>query len=170
MKGDPTATAILADQLRSAAARIESRAALRLDAVTLCKTVRGYGRYDPRPKGQPYKPNDFAQLYLEVRNLISQPAVGPFGETYLTLARETVEIRDAYGKLIDQLTSEGHYVPVVQAEKKLFTRTPIHEFHIFYEFHVPASPGVYTISINIQDPVGRRSVKTEPIEFTVAGP
>jgi hypothetical protein len=81
-----------------------------------------------------------------------------------------VEIRDAYGKLIDQLTSEGHHVSVVQAEKKLFTRTPIREFHILYQFQVPSAPGVYTISINIQDPVGRRSVKTEPIEFTVAGP
>jgi hypothetical protein len=170
MKSDPTATAILADQLRSAAARIESRAALRLDTVALCKTVRGFGRYDPWPKGQPYRPNDLAQLYIEVRNLISQPTVGPYGETYLTLARETVEIRDADGKLIDQLTSEGHHVSVVQADKKLFTRTPIHEFHILYQFQVPSAPGVYTISINIQDPVGRRSVKTEPIEFRVAGP
>jgi hypothetical protein len=170
MKGDPAATAILADQLRSAAARIESRAALRLDAVTFCKTVRGYGRYDPWPKGKPYRPNEVAQLYIEVRNLVSQPTVGPHGETYLTQARETVEIRDAYGKLIDQLTSTGQYVPVVQDEKKLFTRTPIHEFHILYEFHVPSAPGVYTITLNIHDPVVRRSVKTEPIEFTVAGP
>jgi hypothetical protein len=170
MKSDPTATAVLADQLRNAAARVESRSALRLDAVALCKTVRGYGRYDPWPKGRSYPPNYQAQLYIEVRNLVSQPAVGPYGEPYLTLARETVEIRDAYGKLIDQLTSDGQYVPVIQSEKKLYTRTPIHEFHILYEFRVPASPGVYTITMNIQDPVGRRSAKTEQIEFTVAAP
>ena len=43
-------------------------------------------------------------------------------------------------------------------------------FDILYPFQVPPVPGVYTISINIQDPAGRRSIKTEPIEFRVAGP
>ncbi len=169
-KRDPVKTAMLADQLRSAAASLEPRAALRLEAVSLCRMAAGYGRYDPCPKGVPYRPNDQALLYIEVRNLISQPSVGPRGETYLTSARETVEIRDAYGKLVDQLTRDGKYISVVQAEKRLFTRTPIHEFHILYEFRVPSAPGVYAISMNIQDPVGRRSIKTEPIEFTVAGP
>ena len=45
----------------------------------------------PRPADAPYRPNAQAQLYLEVRNLGSQPA----GDGFLTNVHATVEIRDA---------------------------------------------------------------------------
>jgi hypothetical protein len=173
MKADPRATAILTDQLRGAAESIESLAALRLPVVTLCSTVNGYGQYDTWPKGQPYISNyhDRAWLYVEVRNLLSQPAVGPHGESYLTHARVTVEVRDAHKKLVDQPSIEEprRLVPVVQYERKVFTRTPVHDFYILYGLPVPSAPGVYTVSMKIEDPHGRRVVNTEPIEFTVAG-
>jgi hypothetical protein len=171
MNADPNTTAVLADQLRSAAARIEPLAGLRLEVATLCTTVFGYGRYDPRPKGQPYHANDQAQLYVEVRNLASQPTVGPHGETFLIHARVTVEIRDAHEKLVDQPSIEDprRLIPVIQYEKNIPTRTPIHDFHILYGFPVPPPPGVYTVSMTIQDLLSRRVVKTKPIEFTVAG-
>lgn len=168
LRGDPAATAILADQLRNAAARIESRAALRLDVVALCRRVEGYGRYEPRPNDLPYRPNDLAQIYIEVKNLVSQPAAGAHGESYVTHARYTVEIRDSYGKLVDQQLPDRR-VSVVQSEKKLLTHTPIHEFYLLYEFPAPAAPGVYNITVNIQDAINlRRSIKTEPVQFTVA--
>ena len=167
---DPAAAAILADQLRSAASRIEPRAALRLETVALCEAVDGFGRYVPCAKGKSHSPGKQAHLYIEVRNLVSQATVGPRGESYLTHARATAEIRDAYQKLVDQPMPDGRLVPVVQTEKKLFTRTPVHDFHMLYEFPVPAQPGVYTVTIKIQDPAGRRSVKTDPIEFRVSAP
>jgi hypothetical protein len=168
---DPAATAILTDQIRTAATRIEAGAALKLDVVTLCDKVRGYGMYDPRPKGLPYGTNDSAQIYLEVRNLVSQPAVGPHGENYLTHYRTIAEVRDSYGRLMDQWNPDTRRtVPVVQLERKRFTRTPIHDFHILYQFLTPPAPGVYNVSLTIEDPVTQRSVKTEPIEFRVAGP
>lgn len=172
MNKDPVATAILADQLQSAAARIESHAALRLEVAKLCKKVDGYGRYDPWPKGQPYRTTDQAQLYVEVRNLISQPAVGPHGETFLIQARVTVEIRDSHDRLIDQpsLEDSRRLIPVIQYDKKLYTRTPIRDFYNYYAFPVPPTPGVYTVSMKIQDLLSQRYVKTEPIYFNVSGP
>ncbi len=171
MNADPGATAILAEQLQSAAARIETRAALRIEVATLCETVVEFANYQPWPKGKSYKPNDKAWLYLEVRNLVSQPT-GPRGETFLTHGRATVEIRDAHEKLVDQPSIEDprRLTPVVQYDKKWFTRTPVHDLYILYGFPVPRTPGVYTISYKIQDPTTRRVVKTDPIEFTVAGP
>jgi hypothetical protein len=164
---DPSAAAILADQLRSAASRIEPRAALKLETVTLCGTVDRFGEYDPWPKGKPYFPNQKAHLYIEVRNVVSQATVGPSGETYLTHAKATVEIRDSDKRLVDQPTRGGP-VPVIQTERMLFTRTPVHDYHLIYDFNMPAVPGVYSITVKIQDPAGKRSVKTDPIEFMVS--
>jgi hypothetical protein len=171
MVKDPTKVAMVADQLRSAAEHIESRAALRIEGVALCASMEGFGRYDPWPKGKPYRPHELAQLYIEVRNLVSQPAVGPNGESFLTHARASLEIRDAHGGLVDQPTREGRLVPVLHSERNLFTRTPVHDFSSVCYFTVPPTAGVYTVTIKVEDSVGKRSVKLDrPIEFRVAGP
>ncbi len=169
---DPVAVAMLVEQLRSAAARLEPRAALHVDAALFCRTVVWFGRYDPRPENEPYKPNDKAQLYIEVRNLVSQPAVGPRGETFLTNTRGLVEIRDAHGKLVPQpdAADSRRLHEVARFEDKKFTRTPLHDFHVVYTFPVPSQPGVYTITVQLSDAAGRRAVKTAPVQFLVAGP
>jgi hypothetical protein len=172
LSANPTATAVLVDQLRTAAARIETRAALRIDVAMLCQKVDGYGRYEPRPKGKSYLTTDQAELYVQVGNLSSQPAVGTHGETYLIHARMTVEIRDAHEKLVDQpsIGDPRRLVPVIQYEKNIPSRSPIHDYHNYYQFPVPPTPGVYTVTMKIQDLLTPRFVKTAPIEFTVAGP
>ena len=158
LASDPAGVATLVEQLRSAAAQLEPRAALRVENVTFCGKVAGFGRYNPWPQGQPYHPNDQAQLYLEVRNLRSQAATGPQGETHLTHALAAVEIRDAHGRLVEQPDPEDwrRRVPVVRFEKKLFSRGPLHDFHILYPFAVPGTPGVYTVTVEVRDPSGRR--------------
>lgn len=173
LAADPVAVAVLAEQLRAAAGRLEPRAALRVENVAFCRKVHGFGRYDLWPEGQPYRPSDLAQLYLEVRNLPSQPAAGPHGETHLTHARVAVEVRDAHGRLVEQPDPEDwkRRVPVVQFETKRFTRGPIQDFHLLYPFPVPTAPGVYTVTVEVRDPAGRgRMVRSAPTEFRVAGP
>jgi hypothetical protein len=170
MKADPTAIAMVAEELRNAAATIEPRAALRIEVATLCASVDGFGKYDPQPKGKPFKARELAPLYVEVRNLVSQPSVGPNGETFLLHARITVEVRDANGKLVDQPSIEDRrrLIPVIQYDRKVFTRTPIHDFYILYGIPVPTTPGVYKVSLKVQDPINGRVVKTDPpLEFTV---
>jgi hypothetical protein len=169
---DPTGTALLAEELRSAAARLAARSALLAENVVLCRKVHGFGWYDPWPEGQPYRPNDLAQLYLEVRNLVSQPAKGPRGETHLTYVRAAVEVRDAHGKLVDQPDPADwrRRVKVVEFEKQQFSRGPVDDFHVLYTFPVPPAPGVYTVTVELRDPAGRRTVRTAPLRFDVAGP
>lgn len=172
LAADPQAAAELVKQLQATAERIEPLAALRVDAALFCHPVHGFGRYDPWPANKPYVPNQRAELYVEVRNLVSQPAAGPHGQPYLTHARSRAEIRDAYGKLVAQPHPDDYHrrVSAVEIEHKIRTRSPIEDFYILYDFPVPATPGVYTITVTVSDAAGRRSVTTQPVEFTVAGP
>lgn len=169
---DPVATAILTDQIRNAASRIEPGAALKLDTVTLCANVIGYGMYEPLPKGQPYRRSQLAELYIEVRNMGCQPAVGPNGENFVIPYLTITEIRDSNNRLVDQLdpANLSRLTPVVQTKHNRYCRSPIHDFHILYQFQAPATPGVYTIAVAIQDPITKRTIKTPPVQFLVAGP
>jgi hypothetical protein len=168
LNNDPATVASLVDQLRATAARLEPRAALQIDKLAFCKDVSGYGRFVPWPENQPYKPNAQARLYLEVRNLGSQPAADGF----VTHVHAAVEVRDAYGKLVEQIDPDDwrRRVSVVRFEKRLGSRSPLHDFHVLYLFSVPAAPGVYTVTIELRDAAGRRTVKTQPVQFCVAGP
>jgi hypothetical protein len=166
LNNDPATVAALVDQLYAVAARIESRAALRIEKVAFCNDVAGFGRFVPRPPGDAYRPNERAQFYLEVRNLTSEPA----GAEFLTYVHATVEVRDAHQRLVEQIDPDDfrRRVPVVRYERRLPSRSPLHDFHILYIFSAPPAPGVYTITLELRDPTGRRSVKTAPVEFCVA--
>ncbi|MCE9564130.1 MAG: hypothetical protein K8U57_18965 [Planctomycetes bacterium] len=168
---DPAGVAALVDQLETAATRLEAKAALRIENLAFCGKVSGFGRYDLWPEGQPYHPNDQAQLYLEVRNLQSVAATGPHGETHLTHAKAFVEIKDAHGVLVKQPDPEDwrRRVDVVKFEKKLYSRGPVHDFHVLYAFPVPTAPGVYTVTVEIRDPANRK-IRSEAKEFRVTGP
>jgi hypothetical protein len=172
LTADPIAAAALVEQLHSAAARLEPLAALRIEAALFCAAVNGFGRYDPWPVNKPYRPNEQAQLYIEVRNLVSQPAVGPKNERYLTLAHCRAEVRDAYGKLVPLPHPDDYHrrVTVLEFERKLRTRAPVQDLHILGNFPAPTTPGVYTVTVTVSDAAGRRSVTSQPVEFRVAGP
>jgi hypothetical protein len=171
LAADPAAVAALVDQLEAIAARLGARAALKIENLAFCTKVAGFGRYDPWPEGQPYHPNDQAQLYLEVENLVSQPAAGPHGETHVTHAKVAVEIKDAHGVLVKQADPEDwrRRVEVAKFEKKLPSRGPVRDFHVLYPFAVPTAPGVYTVSVEVRDPTGRKA-RSAPKEFRVTGP
>jgi hypothetical protein len=168
LTNDPATVGVLVDQLHSAAARLEPMAALRIEKMAFCKDVTSFGRFVPWPDNQPYKPNAQAKLYLEVRNLGSQMA----GDGYVTHVQAAIEVRDAPGRLVEQIDPVDwrRRVPVVRFDKRLDSRSPLHDFHILYEFSVPPAPGVYTITVELRDATGRRTVKTPPAQFCVAGP
>jgi hypothetical protein len=172
LTADPMTTAALVEQLHGAAARLEPLAALRIEAALFCDNVTGFGQYTPWGVNKPYRPNEQAQLYLEVRNLVSQPAADAKGERYLTQARCRAEVRDAYGKLVPLPDPNDYHrrVNVLEFERKLQTRAPVQDFHILCRFPAPTTPGVYAVAVTVSDAAGRRSVTSQPIEFRVAGP
>ncbi len=167
---EPEATAELVSQLQALAARLEPHAALRLGTVAFCHPVHGYRRYEPRSTQLPYRPRDLAQLYIEVHNIGGQPARGPRGEPWLIQARATVIIRDAYGEPVampDPLDPSRRR-PQMHFEEKRYTRGPVRDFYLLCAFPVPEQPGVYTATVEVSDPHGRRSAPSAPLEFRVA--
>jgi hypothetical protein len=171
-KADPNDVAALAEQLHAVANRLEPKAALRIDTAKFCRTVNGFGRYDPRPEALPYSPHDRAELYVEVRHVGADPAAGPSGEGYVTRLVSTLEIHDADGKLIAQTDPEDprRTVSVAQFQRTDFSRTPPRDYFLKFKFPVPPSPGVYTAVVTVKDASGNRSVRSKPTEFRVAGP
>jgi hypothetical protein len=169
---DPNDVAALVEQLRAVADRLEPRAALRIDKVTFCRRVSGFGRYEPRPEAQPYRPRDFAELYVEIRHVTSGPAAGPAGETYVTRLVSTLEIRDAGGKLVEQTDPDDYRrtVSVARFERADYSHTPPRDYFLKYKFPVPSVPGVYTVVVEVKDPTGQRTVRSKPARFDVAGP
>ena len=151
LTSDTVAIAMLLEQLRSAAARLEPRAPLRVETVLFCREVYGFGNYDARPPNEPYRPNGQARLYLEVRNLVSQPSAGPRGEKFLTQVRASVEIRDAHNNIVPLPDPDDarRRLPVFRFDSRRFSHPPLQDFHVVYHFPVPTAPGVYTATIEL---------------------
>lgn len=167
LANDPVTAGALVEQLRGAAARLEPLAALKIEKVAFCSDVAAFGRFVQRPIANPYRPNERVQLYLELRNLGNQVTADGF----LTHVHAAVEIRDADDKLVAQIDPDDHRrVPVVKFEKRLVTRSPLQDFHVLYIFSAPPAPGVYTVTVQLSDATGRRTVKSVPAEFRVGGP
>lgn len=167
---DPHDVAALVEQLQAAAARLEPRAALRIDKMLFCKQVGGFGRYEPWPDGQPYRANGLAELYAEISHLVSEPAAN--GGGYVTRLVSTLEIRDANGRLVEQTDPEDRRrtVSAARTERAVLSRSPLQDFYMIYRIPTPAQPGVYTVTVEIRSPGTNRVVRSRPVEFRVAGP
>jgi hypothetical protein len=165
---DPQEAGHLAEQLNSASAKLEAKAALRVEKVAFCKKIFGFGRYDPWPEAQPYRPSDLARLYVEVRNLGCTPA----SDGYLSRAVVALEVRDAKGQLVEQVDPADYRqrVSVARWEHTERSRSPVRDYFRPYQINIPRQAGVYTVTVEVRDPVGGRAARSQPAEFRVAGP
>jgi hypothetical protein len=165
---DPQEAAHLADQLGAAAAKLEAKAALRVEKVAFCKRITGFGRYDPWPEAHPYRPGDVARLYVEVRNVGCTPAA----DGYVSRAVVSLEVRDAKGGLVEQVDPADYRqrVPIVRFPHDERSRSPVRDYYQPYQIRIPPQPGVYTVTVEVRDPVGGRAARSQPAEFRVAGP
>ena len=169
---NPEEAAVVVDQLHGLASRLESKAALKVEKLVFCRTVKGFGQYEPWVEGQPYKPNDLALLYVELKNVVCEPAAGPAGEAFVSRVNLSLELRDATGKLVDQTDPKDfrRRVPVGRYDHADHTRSPLHDYSRTWRISVPTQPGVYTASVEVKDASGRRVARSQPVEFRVAGP
>jgi hypothetical protein len=170
--GNPNDTAVMVDQLQAVAAGMEGKAALRVDKVAFCRKATGFGRYEPWPEAQPYRPNDLAVLYVELRHITSESGAGPNGEGFVSRAVVSLEVRDSGGRLIEQTdpTDWRRRVLVARFEHTDHTRSPLRDYSRTYRISVPTQPGVYTVTVEVKDPAGNRTARSQPCEFRVAGP
>ena len=173
---NPDEVAMLVDQLQAIAGRLEPKAALKVEKVVFYRPTKdketGFGRYVPWPEAQPYKPNDLAHVYVQVRNVGSEPTPGPNGETYLSRITLILEVRDANGRLVEQTDPLDwrRRVPVSRNEHADHTHSPVHDYSRTYRISVPTQPGVYAITVEVRDVAGKRVARSQPAEFRVAGP
>jgi hypothetical protein len=166
----PAEVAHLQNQVqKSLLAALRARAELCIETLCFCESIDGYGVYKPLPldhEFQPrsgHQPGEQAQLYIELRNLTSQPQAGG----YETRLHSTMRILDAAGKeviLEDQSKDR---------DSPLCTPTPRPDYFQQCYFYVPQlRPGKYLLRVEVQDvtrpEAPRTAVKT--IEFRVAGP
>ena len=61
-------------------------------------------------------------------------------------------------------------MPVRREEYKDFGRTPPRDYWRRIRLVVPPAAGVYTVTVDVQDPATGRTAKSKPTQFTVAGP
>jgi hypothetical protein len=169
---NPDEAALMVEQFHALSARLEARAALKVEKVTFYRKYDGFGRYEPWPLAQPYKPNDLAHLYFEIRNLGSEPAHGPRGEAFLSRLTVNLEVRDAKQNLVEQTdpTDFRRRVPVSRFDYLDYSHSPLHDYCRTYRISVPTQPGVYTITVEVKDATGNRVARSQPAEFRVAGP
>lgn len=165
---DPQEAGHLADQLSGAATKLEAKAALRVEKVAFYKKIYGFGRYDPWPAAQPYRPGDTARLYVEVRNLGCHTAA----DGYVTRAETLLEVRDSKGQLVEQMDPDNYQqrVRVVRIHHEDKSRSPVRDYFKPYQIVIPSQPGVYTVTVEVRDPTSGRAARSQPAEFRVSGP
>jgi hypothetical protein len=145
------------ERLRLLTAQLRRRAPLSLDKVCFCKTIDGFGQYEPRPAeyefraGSEGQPGERVQVYVEVRNFSSAARQ----EQYETRLSSSLAILDEKRQEVAKMTPETS-IDVSQ--------TPRQDYFLNFQFHVPAKlkPGLYTLQVTVQDvtPPAPRAAKT----------
>ena len=134
------------ERLRQLTGQLRQRARLSLDRMCFCKTIEGFGQYEPWPVGHAFRaggegePGERVQVYVEVRNFGCQASQGQY-ETRLS---SSLSILDEQQNEVATLTPETS-IDVSQ--------TPRQDYFLNFQFHVPAKlkAGQYTLKVTVED-------------------
>jgi hypothetical protein len=146
-RASPQAVAATIDQLECLTIPLRPRAALRIERLCFCRSIKRFGVYEPVAEQRPTfqggcdgRPGAHIQVYAEVENFAHEMQ----GSLHLTRLATSAEIRDIEGKVRWQ-----HEFPA-QAD---ISRSPRHDYFIAYQFCVPPNlpPGPYTLWIQVKD-------------------
>jgi hypothetical protein len=167
----PQETAVLLEQVRQVEAVLRPRAALALDKVCLCRTIKGFGDCEPWPEGRAFRPasGDYygepMQVYVEVRNFTCRPH-GPEFDTSLAGVLEICDFKDPK-------------YPVVRLDfpaKVDRSRTPREDYFVNFGFYLPRLPeGRYTLRVTVKDVLSPSAddaprSASRSLDFRVGGP
>lgn len=167
-QGSPHEVAQLVNQLENATVELSRRASLSVEKAAFCRSVRGFGDFDPFPERTSFKPGQVVGLYLEVRNVPSRPIMHPaFGEIFVTPLSCTVRVNDDQGQIVPVEDRSRRPVPEIHVTPHdEFTRSPIRDYFVHVWLPVPGKSGSYTATIEVQDPATHRAV-SKPMSFRV---
>ena len=141
---------VLLNQLLLPIRALSGKASLSIDKVEFCRdTAREFGHYQPLPEGYAYKPNDLADLYIEIGNAPSVPTISPTeGEGYSTILNCEFRIREVVDNSTDPLDRNR----LISKPVREFTLSPKRDYHNTLRFAVPSKPGLYILTIEVVDP------------------
>lgn len=149
-RADPQEVSNVMEQLNSLAVRLRSLAALSIEKMCFCSEISRFGVYQPLPArpvfqlGRDGRPGEQIQLYVELRNFVSQPQAS-FYETRLA---SSLEIRDLRDKPVWRMD-----FPAQQPDR---SHTLRHDYFVSFRFPVPRelAPGMYTLWVEVRDVTG----------------
>jgi hypothetical protein len=165
--GKPHEVGELARQLEATAASLAAKAPLMIEKVCFCEEYKAFGHFKPLPNQQVLRPGRIAQLYLEVRNVPSEPTVDSAeGGGFVTKLVGAIELRDANGAVLELTDRLGKRVPKIQDTKNDFSRSPMRDYFVVFYFETPSKPGAYVVTVEVRDPQSGRAV-SKPVSFRV---
>jgi hypothetical protein len=137
-----------------------------VNKMCFCRRVNGYGAYEELPANHaflsatPERFGELVQLYVELKNFISEPTQD--GD-YITKLACTLELKDARGEKV-----WGHTYQRDETTHR--RRTRLHDLHSNFSFPVPAVPaGTYQLTVQIVDETlpDQRRVARRSLDFQV---
>lgn len=163
----PGEIAVLCDQLSGILEWLRPRSELAIKKMCLCRSIRGYGSYDPLPDnyaflaGSADRSGEWVQVYVELKNVASELTAE---SDYLTKLGCTLELSDASGKMVWSY-------PFPRGETTDRRKARLNDFYKRFDFWVPAvSPGMYVLTIQVADetnPELRRTAARKSVDFRV---
>lgn len=164
---------VMADQFRAVAARLDARAALRVEKLAVCKLVDGFGRYVPHPLAEAHKPGSRTVVYLELDHVVCEAAPGPRGEGHQTRVQVTLRMQDSGGRPYDHAfphpKDPTRRVPAHTVEHAVPAWSAVQDYYQAYGIAVPHQPGVYYLTAEARELGTGRTARSQPVEFRVAG-
>jgi hypothetical protein len=156
----PQDAGVLYEQLQGLLVSLRPRTELSIDNLAFCRTIKGYGNYEPLPADHAFvAEGEIMSVYFEVRNFASESK----DAGYRTHLPSTLEIRDAQGNV-----RQSYSNPFDQQPQRSQTR--LHDYCNRYFFLVPKlEPGVYQLTLQVVDETvpELRRVARKSLEFRV---
>jgi hypothetical protein len=153
-KANPQEVANLLAQIDSARAALIQRAPLVLERLCYCRDLdhARFGFYQALPGDHPFRPNEFVEVYGELRNFTSQRP--PNAQHYEIHLKAVLEIRDSAGQLRWHLD-----VPDNGSAER--SQSPRHDHFVGYRFYIPdyLRGGHYTLHVRVIDVPTKRTVE-----------
>ncbi len=118
--------------------------------IELASQIDGFSRYRPLPVRHYYAPGDLAEVYVELHNARPAP-VGPDGAESAVRLRWLLELTDGRDQPVTLIDGEGRPAVTTGRYDAPPTRGPVRDCHLGLRVVVPRTPGVYTLSVGVQD-------------------
>ncbi len=144
----PQEIAIIDQQLQGFLQKIRPRSELQIARMCYCKRIRAFGAYDALPNNHTFltgvenRPGELVQLYVELKNFVSEPTKD---DDYVTKLSCTIELHDNNNRKV-----WSHSFDRQETTHRRATR--LTDFYSNYSFYVPNLPaGTYQLTVQIVD-------------------